>query len=162
MRMVAGSRPVLVIAWEWHIGLALLCVCSGALEYPTTNSCGPINKSFLLLNSVSHVLKLWEMEPAVVSWGLIMCFFWGGGGGVGGRVHIGCRLPCRCWGCSPLKQERQTWLNLQANRGHLAALFHRWHIRWHGPSVGHVALSAIHSAIYTGNHVVPAGVPALG
>ena len=45
MRMVAGSRPVLVIAWEWHIGLALLCGCSGALEYPTTNSCRPINKS---------------------------------------------------------------------------------------------------------------------
>ena len=45
--MVTGSRPVLVIAWGWHIGLALLCGCSGALEYPTTNSCGPINKSFL-------------------------------------------------------------------------------------------------------------------
>ena len=45
MRMVAGSRPALVIAWEWHIGLALLCGCSGALEYPTINSCGPINKS---------------------------------------------------------------------------------------------------------------------
>ena len=37
IRMVAGSRPVLIIAWEWHIGLALLCGCSGALEYPTTN-----------------------------------------------------------------------------------------------------------------------------
>ena len=36
MRMVAGSRPVLVIAWEWHTGLALLCGCSGASEYPTT------------------------------------------------------------------------------------------------------------------------------
>ena len=48
MRMVAGSRPDLVIAWEWHIGLALLCGCSGALEYPTTNSCGPINKSLSL------------------------------------------------------------------------------------------------------------------
>ena len=48
-RMVAGSRPVLVIAWEWHIGLALLCGCSGALEYPTTNSCGPINKSIILI-----------------------------------------------------------------------------------------------------------------
>ena len=48
MRKVAGSRPVLVIAWEWHIGLALLCGCSGALEYPTTNSCGPINKSLSL------------------------------------------------------------------------------------------------------------------
>ena len=45
MHTVAGSRPVLVIVWEWHIGLALLCGCSGALEYPTTNSCGPINKS---------------------------------------------------------------------------------------------------------------------
>ena len=48
VRMVAGSRPVLVIVWEWHIGLALLCGCSGALEYPTTNSCGPINKSLSL------------------------------------------------------------------------------------------------------------------
>ena len=48
VRMVAGLRPVLVIAWEWHIGLALLCGCSGALEYPTTNSCGPINKSLSL------------------------------------------------------------------------------------------------------------------
>ena len=45
MRMVASSRPVLIIAWEWHIGLALLCGCLGALEYPTTNSCGPINES---------------------------------------------------------------------------------------------------------------------
>ena len=53
VRMVAGSRPVLVIAWEWHIGLALLCGCSGALEYPTTNSCGPINKS-LILNIKEH------------------------------------------------------------------------------------------------------------
>ena len=34
--------------WEWHIGLVLLCGCSGALEYPTTNSCGPINKSLFL------------------------------------------------------------------------------------------------------------------
>ena len=48
MRFVAGSRPVLVIASEWHIGLALLCGCSEALEYPTTNSCGPINKSLIL------------------------------------------------------------------------------------------------------------------
>ena len=48
MLVVAGSRPVLVIAWEWHIGLALLCGCSGALEYPTTNSCWPINKSLSL------------------------------------------------------------------------------------------------------------------
>ena len=48
MRTVAGSRPVLVIVWEWHIGLALLCGCSGALEYPTTNSCGLINKSLIL------------------------------------------------------------------------------------------------------------------
>ena len=48
MHMVAGSRPVLVIVWEWHIGLALLCGCSGALEYPTTNSCGSINKSVSL------------------------------------------------------------------------------------------------------------------
>ena len=46
MHMVAGSRPILVIAWEWYIGLALLCDYSGALEYPTTNSCGPINKSY--------------------------------------------------------------------------------------------------------------------
>ena len=45
MRKVAGLRPVLVIALEWHIGLVLLCGCSGALEYPTTNSCRPINKS---------------------------------------------------------------------------------------------------------------------
>ena len=48
MRMVAGSRPDLVITWEWHTGLALLCGCLGALEYPTTNSCGPINKSLSL------------------------------------------------------------------------------------------------------------------
>ena len=48
MSMVAGLRPMLVIAWEWHIGLALLCGCSGALEYPTTNSCGPINESLSL------------------------------------------------------------------------------------------------------------------
>ena len=46
--MVVGSRPALVIAWEWHIGLALLCGWSGALEYPTTNTCGPINKSLSL------------------------------------------------------------------------------------------------------------------
>ena len=45
MRMVAGSRPDLIIAWEWHVGLALFCGCLGALEYPTTNSCGPISKS---------------------------------------------------------------------------------------------------------------------
>ena len=50
--MVAGSRPVLVIAWEWHIGLALFCGCSEALEYPTTNSCGPINKSLSLLRLI--------------------------------------------------------------------------------------------------------------
>ena len=59
--MVAGLRPVLVIAWEWHIGLALLCGCSGALEYPTTNSCGPINKSpsssYDLCNLFFHVLS---------------------------------------------------------------------------------------------------------
>ena len=54
VRMVAGSRPVLVIAWEWHIGLALLCGCSGALEYPTTNSCGPINK-ILILNPYPYL-----------------------------------------------------------------------------------------------------------
>ena len=48
MRTLAGSRPVLVIVWEWHISLALLCGCLGALEYPTTNSCGPINKSLSL------------------------------------------------------------------------------------------------------------------
>ena len=53
MRMVASSRPVLVIAWEWHIGLALLCGCSGALEYPTTNSSGPINKSLSLSLSLN-------------------------------------------------------------------------------------------------------------
>ena len=55
--MVAGSRPMLVKAWEWHIGLALLRGCSGALEYPTTNSCGPINKSLslsLLYYTLSH------------------------------------------------------------------------------------------------------------
>ena len=49
MRMVAGSCLVLVIAWEWHISLALLCGCSGALEYPTTNSWGPINESLSLI-----------------------------------------------------------------------------------------------------------------
>ena len=38
IRMVVGSRPVLVMVWERHVGLALLCGCSGALEYPTTNS----------------------------------------------------------------------------------------------------------------------------
>ena len=52
MRMVAGSRSVFVIAWEWHIGLALLCGCLG--EYPTTNSWRPINKS------LSLSLSLWR------------------------------------------------------------------------------------------------------
>ena len=56
MRMVAASRPVLVIAWEWHIGLALLCGCSGALEYPTTNSCGSINKSLSLSLSLFNCM----------------------------------------------------------------------------------------------------------
>ena len=50
MPMLAGSCPFLVIAWEWHIGPALLCGCSGALEYPTTNSCGAINKSYPILS----------------------------------------------------------------------------------------------------------------
>ena len=73
MRTVAGSRPVLVIVWEWHIGLALLCGCSGALEYPTTNSCGPINKSLSFLNSLWHAKgKLWkdidERTPKESSW----------------------------------------------------------------------------------------------
>ena len=54
MRTVAGSRSVLVIAWEWHLGLVLLCGRSGALEYPTTNSCGPINESFILNCSMQH------------------------------------------------------------------------------------------------------------
>ena len=45
-----GSRPIFVIVWEWHIGLALLCGCSGALKYFTTNSCRPINKSLSLSN----------------------------------------------------------------------------------------------------------------
>ena len=49
MCMVAGSRPVLVIVWEWHIDLVLLCGCSGALEYPTTTSGGWINESLLLI-----------------------------------------------------------------------------------------------------------------
>ena len=53
VRIVAGSRPVLVIAWEWHIGLVLLRGCSGALEYTTTNSCGSINKSLSLPLSLS-------------------------------------------------------------------------------------------------------------
>ena len=57
MRMVAGSRPVLAIVWEWHIGLALLCGSSGALEYPTTNSCGPINKSLSLSLSLTYPHK---------------------------------------------------------------------------------------------------------
>ena len=46
MRSVASSymqqwvwslahAPCSVIAWDWHIGLALLCSCSGSLEYPT-------------------------------------------------------------------------------------------------------------------------------
>ena len=58
MHMVAGSRPVFVIAWEWHIGLALLCGCSGALEYPTTNSWRPINKSLSLSLSLILILIL--------------------------------------------------------------------------------------------------------
>ena len=77
MRTVAGSRPVLVIVWEWHIGLALLCGCSGALEYPTTNSCGPINKSFLYIYIISRltghtlcVLDVWsgdlQVEKSIV------------------------------------------------------------------------------------------------
>ena len=47
MHMVAHSRPLLIVVWEWHIGLSLLSGCSGALEYPTTNYWGPINESFL-------------------------------------------------------------------------------------------------------------------
>ena len=35
MRMVAGSYPVLVIVLDCHIGLALLCSFSTALEYHT-------------------------------------------------------------------------------------------------------------------------------
>ena len=60
VRMVAGSRPVLIISWEWHIGLALLCGCLGALEYPTTNSCGPINKSLSL--SLSLCSTRWNKK----------------------------------------------------------------------------------------------------
>ena len=59
MHMVAGSRPVFVIAWEWHIGLALLCGCSGALEYPTTNFYRPINKSLSLSLSLILILMVW-------------------------------------------------------------------------------------------------------
>ena len=55
MRMVVGSLPVLLIAWEWHIGLALLCGCSGALEYLTTNSCRPINESLSL-----SIFRTWK------------------------------------------------------------------------------------------------------
>ena len=59
IRMVAGSRPVLSIAWEWHIGLALLCGCSGALEYPTTNSCESVNKSLSLLSlSLCNIIAI--------------------------------------------------------------------------------------------------------
>ena len=57
MSMVAGSRPVL-IAWAWHLGLALSCSCSGALEYPTTNSCGPINKILILILIVNNHLNV--------------------------------------------------------------------------------------------------------
>ena len=56
MRMVAGSHPALLIAWEWHIGLALLCGCLGTLEYPITNSCWPLNKSLSLSLGVSSTV----------------------------------------------------------------------------------------------------------
>ena len=62
MHMVAGSRPVFVIAWEWHIGLALLCGCSGALEYPTTNSYRPINKSLSLILILIILHVLWNQQ----------------------------------------------------------------------------------------------------
>ena len=73
MRMLAGSRPVLVIAWEWHIyiGLALLCGCSGALEYPTTNSCGPINKS---LSLYCHTVMS-EISNRIVG-KILLCTIW--------------------------------------------------------------------------------------
>ena len=65
MRMVAGSCPVLVTAWEWHIGLVLLYGCSGALQYPTANSCEPINKSLSLSLSLPRILK--HCSPPVES-----------------------------------------------------------------------------------------------
>ena len=65
MRMVAGSLPVLVIVWEWHIDLALLCGCSEVLEYPTTNSCGPINKSLSLSLSLCQMMSGLHNYPLV-------------------------------------------------------------------------------------------------
>ena len=63
MCMVAGSCPVFVIVWECHIGLALLCGCSGALDYPTTNSCGSINKSLSLSLSLwLSYLSHWQVN----------------------------------------------------------------------------------------------------
>ena len=44
MRVVAGLRPMLIIVWEWHNGLAQLWGCLGALEYPTKISCVMIIK----------------------------------------------------------------------------------------------------------------------
>ena len=69
MHMVASSCPVLIIAWEWHIGLALLCGCSGALEYPTTNFCGPINESLSFLLCY-HSL---DWNPAQSSYSFAAC-----------------------------------------------------------------------------------------
>ena len=62
--------PILVIVWEWHIGLALLCGCSGALEYPTTNSCGPINESlsFVTLQFLTRNINL-----CMLDWGCTLC-----------------------------------------------------------------------------------------
>ena len=68
------DSPVFVIAWEWHIGLALLCGCSGALEYPTTNSCGPINKSLSSL-SLSICLSLHQQDRSFFSPAISVCHF---------------------------------------------------------------------------------------
>ena len=84
MHMVAGSRPVLVIAWEWHIGLALLCGCSGALEYPTTNSCWPINKS------LSSLILIW--------W--ILAFFAQCMSAIGIYLHLNVWYTHTCFLCS--------------------------------------------------------------
>ena len=53
MHMVAGSRPVLVIVWEWHIGLALLWGLGWLVVHLTFVECRLINgkNDFLCLPS---------------------------------------------------------------------------------------------------------------
>ena len=70
MCMVVGSRPGLVITWDWHIGLALLCSCSGALEYPTTNSWWILNtcSTFFVQVQQQNVPHWWDWLQAEPNW----------------------------------------------------------------------------------------------